>query len=78
MASDFFHAFKEKIFIKEVKNIISFRFMQFYGTYLGHKQKGTITKELKNRFYYPNNLSSKSINNEHQSRVSLSKKIDYH
>jgi hypothetical protein len=30
--------------------------MQFYGTYLGHKQKGIVTKELKNKFYYPNTL----------------------
>jgi len=54
--SDFTFAFKKKRFLFEFKNIIVFRFMQFYGTYLGHKQKGVITKELRNRFYYPNNL----------------------
>jgi hypothetical protein len=35
--------------------------MQFYGTYLGYKQRGIVTKELKNRFYYPNSLESRSI-----------------
>ena len=41
-------------FFKEIQNIIIFRFQQFYGTYLGYKQKEIITEELKNRFYYPN------------------------
>lgn len=56
--SDFYFALKKKRFLYELKNIIVFRFMQFYGTYLGHKQKGVITKELRNRFYYPNSLGS--------------------
>ncbi|MEI6190037.1 MAG: glycosyltransferase [Chitinophagia bacterium] len=56
--SDFYFAIRKKRFFFELKNIIVFRFMQFYGTYLGHKQKGIVTKELKNRFYYPNSLES--------------------
>jgi glycosyltransferase involved in cell wall biosynthesis len=51
--SDMFHALQKKIFFKEFNSIISFRKMQFWGTYLGHKQKGTVNTELKNRFYYP-------------------------
>ena len=58
--SDFYFAIKKKCFFSELKNIIVFRFMQFYGTYLGYKQKGVVTKELKNRFYYPNSLESRS------------------
>lgn len=56
--SDSYFAIRKRCFTSEFKNIIVFRFMQFYGTYLGHKQKGAITKELKNRFYYPNSLES--------------------
>lgn len=57
--SDFYFAIKKKCFFFELKNIVVFRFMQFYGTYLGHKQKGVLTKELRNRFYYPNTLGSR-------------------
>ena len=60
LISDFYFAIRKKSFFFEFKNIIVFRFMQFYGTYLGHRQKGIITKELKNKFYYPNTLD-KSI-----------------
>lgn len=60
LISDFYFAIRKKSFFFEFKNIIVFRFMQFYGTYLGHRQKGIVTKELKNKFYYPNTLD-KSI-----------------
>jgi len=67
--SDAFHAIQKGCFWKELKNIVVFRFMQFYGTYLGHQQKGAITKELKYRFYYPNALT------KHQDEVeTISKK----
>jgi len=62
--SDFYIAIKKRCFILEFKSIIVFRFMQFYGTYLGHKQKGAITKELKNRFYYPNTKLGSNVADE--------------
>jgi glycosyltransferase involved in cell wall biosynthesis len=55
--ADGYHALRQGVFWKEFSNICMFRFNQFYGTYLGHQQKGTVSKELKNRFYYPNNLA---------------------
>jgi len=73
--TDYFHAVQNGCFFKEVKNILFFRFMQFYGTYLGHSQKGIVSKELKNRFYYPNGLSKqKNILNEKNNQ---GKKIQY-
>ena len=49
---DLFHSLREgKIKIKE---IILYRYNQFKGTYDGAKHKDSITKELKNIFYYPN------------------------
>ncbi len=74
--SDLFRASQKRVFFKEAKNIIVFRYMQFYGTYLGHQQKGTVTKELKNRFYYPNSLT-KQTNKEELPLIKASKKIEY-
>jgi len=71
--SDSYFAIRKRCFTSEFKNIIVFRFMQFYGTYLGHKQKGAITKELKNRFYYPNSLESNIVKELNIN----SKKINY-
>jgi glycosyltransferase involved in cell wall biosynthesis len=74
--TDSFHALQKGCFWKEVKNILIFRYMQFYGTYLGHQQKGIINKELKNRFYYPNVLN-KAQENTVTINENLSKKIEY-
>jgi glycosyltransferase involved in cell wall biosynthesis len=49
----------EKLF-SQFLNIISFRYLQFYGTYLGHKQNGQISQELKDRFYYPSVIKNKN------------------
>ena len=59
--SDLCHAAQEKVFFKEFRNILRFRFMQFWGTYIGHQQKGNITLELKDRFYYSNRIKKGSI-----------------
>lgn len=74
--SDAYHAIQKGCFWKELNNIVVFRFMQFYGTYLGHQQKGVITKELKNRFYYPNALT-KQQDSIDPIVTKASKKIEY-
>jgi glycosyltransferase involved in cell wall biosynthesis len=74
--ADSFNALQKGCFFKEAKNIIIFRFMQFYGTYLGHQQKGTINKDLKNRFYYPNSLNQELGKSETTNSIT-SKKIEY-
>jgi rhamnosyltransferase len=60
--SDMLHALQQGMFIKSFFGILVFRFMQFWGTYLGHKHKGSVTNELKNRFYYPNELKNRKRN----------------
>lgn len=35
------------------KNILYFRWMQFWGTYQGYRQSGSFTWELRQAFYYP-------------------------
>ena len=74
--SDFFQASRQGVFIQEFYSIICFRFMQFYGTYLGHLHRGNITKELKNRFYYPNTFI-KQIGESVNSIDESGKKINY-
>jgi len=57
--SDLFHALQQGVLLKEFRGILVFRFMQFWGTYLGHQYKGRLTSELKNRFYYPNEFKKR-------------------
>ena len=54
--SDYFHALHDGVFLKNFFSIPAFRLMQFFGTYRGFAQKGTISKDLRAKFYYPNEL----------------------
>jgi glycosyltransferase involved in cell wall biosynthesis len=60
--TDIFQAIKEKKLIKVFKQIIFFRYMQFYGTYLGHNHKPLVNKEIRNLFYYPVSITEKTEN----------------
>lgn len=57
-------AIRKGVFFKELKGILVFRLMQYYGTYQGHNQKGKITKELKSKFYYPSISRKKDKSDE--------------
>ena len=74
--SDWLHATRSGVFFKEARNIIMFRYMQFYGTYLGHKH-GEVTKELKNRFYYPNSIKRRKEQMPDHQNLSEARKIEY-
>ena len=54
--SDYFHARRERILWGNLKSILSFRFLQFWGTYRGFSRAGDITNQLKQTFYYPQGL----------------------
>lgn len=56
--TDILQANKEKKLFKVLKQIVIFRYMQFYGTYLGHNHKALVNKEIKNLFYYPLTFSN--------------------
>lgn len=58
--SDFIHALKDGVLIKELSSILSFRFNQFWGTYKGFNQDSKVTMDLKQKFYYPKRLRIKS------------------
>ena len=77
LITDFFHAFKQGVYFKEAKEIVIFRFMQFYGIYLGHKDKGSINNDLKSRFYYPNTEGLNQKKLDLRSNISSKKFIKY-
>jgi glycosyltransferase involved in cell wall biosynthesis len=58
--TDYYHALKDKVFMKSLLSIPGFRFIQFWGTYSGFGQRGDMPQMLRNRFYYPNRYSRKS------------------
>ncbi|MDO9087427.1 MAG: glycosyltransferase family 2 protein [Anaerolineaceae bacterium] len=53
--NDLMIARRDKIINKVWKDILGFRWNQFYGTYLGYRQSGPLTWQLKQTFYYPRN-----------------------
>jgi rhamnosyltransferase len=59
ISSDSFHAIHDGLFFKNFRSIVSFRYMQFWGTYLGYRQKNQPDKILRKRLYYPNDLTRK-------------------
>ncbi|HSS99344.1 MAG TPA: hypothetical protein VLK33_20055, partial [Terriglobales bacterium] len=51
--SDFAAAFRKKVFLREAIGIISFRFLQYLGTYNGYRGSLKPSQKLKQVFYYP-------------------------
>lgn len=79
--SDIRRAVYEKALLKEAGNILLFRFLQYWGTYLGFKHPGLVSKQLRQRFYYPNNEANSekepAIATEDIPGSSQTAKIDY-
>jgi hypothetical protein len=71
--SDISQAQKQHILLKELIGIIKFRWQQFYGTYLGYRQSGPLTWQLRQSFYYPRN---RNLQHTHQSQRDV-QPIDY-
>lgn len=53
--NDMLEAGRQRVLLREILNIIRFRWLQFHGTYLGYKRSGPLTWQLKQSFYYPRN-----------------------
>ena len=56
VASDLFHAWHDGVLRPNLGSIATFRLMQFWGTYQGFKQYGTVGKNLRQTFYYPRGM----------------------
>jgi hypothetical protein len=52
IASDVWHAAHERALWRNFVSILWFRFMQFHGTRLGHRETSLITPQLRETFYY--------------------------
>jgi glycosyltransferase involved in cell wall biosynthesis len=50
--SDLWHAAKDGVLIKNLPSIVWFRFLQFHGTRMGHRETSLITPQLRETFYY--------------------------
>ena len=50
--SDVWHAARERVLWKNIASIFWFRFMQFHGTRLGHRETSLVTPQLRETFYY--------------------------
>ncbi len=61
ITSDSREAFRQGIILRQLSNILGFRWNQFWGTFKGYHQSGPLTWQLKRSFYYPrsNELKSK-------------------
>jgi glycosyltransferase involved in cell wall biosynthesis len=75
--SDSFHAVHDKKFIENFLSIIMFRYMQFWGTYLGYNQKSQINETLRNRLYYPNDMKRARHESEFPETSGSGEKIVY-
>lgn len=53
IASDLWHALKERLFWQSAASIFWFRTMQFWGTYRGYRQSAELNWNLRQTFYYP-------------------------
>lgn len=54
--TDSSHAIKNRVFIKNIAEIISYRFNQYWGTYKGHHNHRELTNQLKQQYFYPKDL----------------------
>ena len=50
--SDLWHAAREGVLLKSISSIFWFRYMQFHGTRMGHRETSLITPQLRETFYY--------------------------
>lgn len=54
--TDAWRVLRDGMFLMHIRWIIVFRLMQFWGTYRGYARQGTISRQLKDKFYYPNDI----------------------
>ncbi len=60
--SDVWHAARENVLLKNLLSIFWFRFMQFYGTRVGHRESSSVTPQLRQTFYYARERKKKTEN----------------
>lgn len=64
--SDLWHAARDRVLLKNIASIFWFRFMQFHGTRMGHRETSLVTPQLRETFYY---ARERKMNDEKQRDV---------
>lgn len=64
LASDYYHAWRERVLFRNLLSIAMFRFMQFSGSHSGFRQKGPVSGPLKQVFYYPRSRARSAGKND--------------
>ncbi len=54
IVSDYSHAWRDRVLLRNLLGVFTFRLMQFWGTYRGFALHGPVTSQLKQTLYYPN------------------------
>lgn len=57
--SDLWHTVRERVLLKNFASIFWFRFMQFHGTRIGHRETSLVTPQLRETFYYARERKTK-------------------
>jgi len=57
--SDLWHAARERVLLENLASIFWFRFMQFHGTRMGHRETSLVTPQLRETFYYARERKTK-------------------
>jgi hypothetical protein len=52
VASDLWHAGRQRVLWRNLASIFRFRFMQFAGARAGYRESGVMTPQLREQFYY--------------------------
>lgn len=71
--SDLYQAAFDRVLFRNFPDILMFRAMQFWGTYQGYNRSSVLTRELRQRFYYPNAVKRRG----HRVGESDRHRIDY-
>jgi glycosyltransferase involved in cell wall biosynthesis len=74
VASDYYHALRDRVLHRHLLSVPMFRLMQFWGTYRGYAHRGPITGQLRQTFYYPRGLA-RPVN--HTAASQSRRMIDY-
>ena len=56
LASDWWHALKQKLFLSNIISILWYRAAQFWGTYQGYRRSLEWNWNLRQAFYYPHGM----------------------
>jgi glycosyltransferase involved in cell wall biosynthesis len=58
IVSDYYHAIREGVLLTNLGSIPAFRAAQFWGTYHGFAQQGSVSAAVRRRFYYPRGFNA--------------------